>query len=267
VRRLRLRLEYDGSEFQGWQFQPGARTVQGELEAAFREVTQAEVRVIGAGRTDAGVHASGQVAHCDVASPLPRLELRRALNAVVGADLAVAELHEAPADFHARHDARGKVYRYRVLNRPVGSPARRRFTWHLRHPLDLDAIREAAQGLLGEHDFGAFRGAPGGAPQGEHTRRSLDRLDWERQGDEVHAIVEGRSFLRYMVRNLVGTLAEVGLGRRPAADVAEILASGDRARAGVRAPPQGLSLERVHYAAQSVESRADPEGCDGPPGA
>ena len=251
MRRIRLTLEYDGGGFQGWQLQPSERTVQGVLEAALHEVAKAEVRVIAAGRTDAGVHARGQVAHVDVPSELGPLELRRALNAVLPADLAVLELRDAAPDFHARHDARSKTYRYRILNRAVPSPERRAFSWHIRSRLDLDPLRKAAEILCGDHDFAAFRGAHGGAPEGESTERSLDRLEVERQGDEVRIEAEGRSFLRYMVRNIAGTLVDVGLGRSSPEDVAAILASRDRARAAPTAPPQGLCLVRVSYPAEA----------------
>ena len=252
MRRFRLIAEYDGRRFCGWQFQPDARSVQGEIEAALRSVCGAEVRVVGAGRTDAGVHATGQSAHFDLDTRLGPLELRQALNAVLPQDLALLDLRCAPSDFHARHDALGKEYVYRILNRPVASPERRRTTWHLRSRLDLDAMREASELLLGEHDFAAFRGAHGGAPPDEITRRSLDRFEWTREADEVQLLASGRSFLRYMVRNLVGTLVEVGLGRRPAADVKQVLESRDRSRGGATAPAQGLCLRRVLYAEESL---------------
>jgi tRNA pseudouridine38-40 synthase len=248
VRRVRLTVEYDGAGFRGWQLQPGERTVQGTLDEALRKVVHADVRVIGAGRTDAGVHARGQVAHADVPGGLGPLELRRALNAVLPDDVAVLDLREAAADFHARHDALSKTYRYRVLNRPVASPERRGVSWHIRSRLDLDAMRATAELLRGDHDFAAFRGAHGGAPEGEDTRRTLDRLEVARHDDEVWIETRGRSFLRYMVRNLAGTLVDVGLGRTPPDEVGAILASGDRARAAPTAPPGGLCLLEVGYA-------------------
>ena len=247
MRRLRLTLEYDGSGFQGWQLQPDQRTVQGALEEALQQVVRAEVRAIGAGRTDAGVHARGQVAHADVPGALAPLALRRALNAALPADLAVIELREAAPDFHARRDARSKRYVYRILNRAVPSPERRGVTWHIRSRLDLDAMRAAGEILCGEHDFAAFRGAHGGAPERESTLRRLDRLEVAREGDEVRIAAAGRSFLRHMVRNLAGTLVDVGLGRSTPGDVAAILASRERARAGPTGPPQALCLERVCY--------------------
>ena len=247
MRRIALIVEYDGSDFAGWQLQPDARSVQGELEAAFREVTGQEPRVHGAGRTDAGVHATGQAAHVDVDSRLSALELCRALNAVLPADVALRQVREAAPDFDARHDALGKRYVYRILSRATPAPLRRAQSWQLRGRLDLEAMRKAARSLEGTHDFAAFRGAHGGADPEEPTRRSLDRLGIERRSDEIRIVAEGRSFLRYMVRNLVGTLVEVGAGRLPEAAVTEILSSGNRSRAGPTAPAHGLSLEWVQY--------------------
>ena len=247
MRRLRLILEYDGSDFQGWQLQDDVRTVQGALEDALLQVTGRPTRLIGAGRTDAGVHAQGQAGHCDLDSSLSPLELRRALNAVLAADVAVRELVEVAPDFHARRDALSKRYVYRILNRAAPSPVRRRYTWHLRKRLDEAAMVEAARPLLGEHDFNAFRGAHGGAPPAESTVRRLDRLELLRERDELRLIAEGPAFLRYMVRNLVGTLVEVGQGRRPPSDLTKLLEGGARADAGSTAPPHGLCLERVVY--------------------
>jgi tRNA pseudouridine38-40 synthase len=221
--------------------------VQGVLEAAFEEVTGEQVRVNAAGRTDAGVHARGQVAHLDCAAPLELPELQRALNAVLPCDVAVLALSPAAADFNARRDAQGKRYVYRILNRPEPSPLRAGRVWHLRTPLDVVAMRRAAGAVLGSHDFAAFRGTHGGSPDGEQTRRSIDQLDVEKAGDELRIICEGRSFLRYMVRNLVGTLVEIGQGRRPPEAMSAILAGGERAAAGPTAPAHGLCLEHVTY--------------------
>lgn len=247
--RLKLTLEYDGGGFQGWQLQPDARTVQGVLEQGLLDVTGAPVRVHGAGRTDAGVHARGQVAHVDLTEGPGPAELRRALNAVLPDDVAVLDVREVAPDFHARHDALCKTYLYRVLNRPVPSPERRGFTWHIRSRLDVAAMRDAAARLLGEHDFAAFRGAHGGAPEGESSVRSLDRLDVAREGDEVRILASGRSFLRYMVRNLAGMLVDVGLGRVEPKQVEAILEARDRSRAAPTAPACGLCLLEVRHAA------------------
>ncbi|MFI5315671.1 MAG: tRNA pseudouridine(38-40) synthase TruA [Myxococcota bacterium] len=246
--RLRLTLEYDGTEFSGFQVQPNGRSVQGVLEAAIAEITREERRVFPAGRTDAGVHARGQVAHFDSETRLAPGDLQRGLNAVLPADLGVIALVEVAADFDARRDALAKTYTYRIVNRPEPSPLRARTSLHLRAPLDVAAMAVAAAALLGTHDFSAFRGAPGGAPEDENPRRSLERLGVDARGDEVLIEAEGRSFLRHMVRNIAGTLIEVGQGRRPPQELAEILASRDRSRAGPTAAAHALCLERVRYA-------------------
>jgi tRNA pseudouridine38-40 synthase len=243
--RVRLRLEYDGTEFCGWQLQAGDRTVQGELESAFARVVGHAVRVYGAGRTDAGVHARGQVAHADAPGALEPHVLHRALNALLPPDVAVLEVSAAAPDFDARGDARWKRYVYRILDRRTPSPLRRRTTWHLRAALDLEAMCEAARCLEGTHDFAAFRGHAGAA--GANSVRKLLRLDLRRDGDELAIAAEGQAFLRHMVRNLVGTLVQVGRGRLPPAELAEILASRDRARAGPTAPACGLCLDHVEY--------------------
>ncbi len=248
MRRLRLVLEYDGTDFSGWQVQPGRRCVQGVVEQALREITGESWRLVPAGRTDAGVHARAQVAHVDCESRLDPPDLARALNAVLPDDVAVTEIAVAAPEFHARKSATGKLYVYRILNSSTPSALRARYAWHVWGPLDVTAMAEAALPLIGSHDFSAFRTAPGGPPEHERPRRTLHRLDVDRTpGEEVRIEVLGRSFLRQMVRNLVGTLVEIGQGKRPAAEMAAILASGDRGRAAPSAPAHGLCLERVIY--------------------
>jgi len=189
--RFRATLEYDGTDFAGWQLQPDARTVQGELERALEKITGAAVRPTAAGRTDAGVHATGQVVHFDAETRLTALELRRALCGVLPPDVAVADLFEAAADFHARKDAAGKRYVYRILTRASPSPLRRRFAWHLRGPLDLEAMGRASRSLVGLHDFRAFRGTAGGDAGPDDTQRRIERLEWDRDGDELRLVAEG----------------------------------------------------------------------------
>ena len=245
--RLRLLLEYDGTDFQGWQLQPDVRSVQGELERALLEVTGEGIRVHGSGRTDAGVHARGQVAHIDCGASFAPDELERALNATLARDVAVREVEEVAADFDARRDVISKHYVYRILHGLTPSPLRQRYVWGIRGPLDLAAMCAAADLLKGTHDFSAFRGAHGGAPPDADPRRTLDLLEVREERNEVRIHARARSFLRYMVRNLVGTLVDIGLGRERAERVPAILASRDRARAGPTAPPQGLRLEQVCY--------------------
>ena len=218
------------------------------VEQALREITGESRRIVPAGRTDAGVHARAQVAHLDCESSLAIDELARAVNARLPADVAVIDLALAPADFHARKSATGKLYAYRILNRGDPSALRARYSWHVRGALDVVAMARAAIPLVGSHDFSAFRSAPGGPPEHERPRRTLYRVEVLRtEDDEVRLEILGRSFLRQMVRNLVGTLVEIGQGRRPEAELEAILASADRSRAAQAAPAHGLCLERVLY--------------------
>jgi tRNA pseudouridine38-40 synthase len=246
VPTFRLRLEYDGSDFAGWQLQPGGqRTVQGTLHEAFRRVTGREVRVIGAGRTDAGVHAEGQVASVVVDTELAPDRLRRALNGVLPPDLAVWACDRAPEGFHARYQARSKLYRYRIWNGESRSPLRTARAHHVPSALDVDSMRGAAALLRGTHDFAAFQTA-GSAVRS--TVRSLERLDVEGEPrGEINLYAEGDGFLRHMVRILAGTLIEVGLGRRDAAGLPAVLAARERSQAGRTAPAHALTLIRVFY--------------------
>lgn len=240
----RLVLEYDGTGFAGWQRQPGtARTVQGVLERAFARVSADAVVVTGAGRTDAGVHAEGQVASVRAATRLDPATLHRALNALLPRDVAVVSLARAPDSFHARRAARSKLYVYRLWAHPIRSPLRERFALWLREPLDLAALREASALLIGTHDFASFCAAGGAA---RTTVRTVSRAEWH--GTAPGALcfaVEGPGFLRHMVRNLVGSLLEVARGRRPPGWIAELLALRDRTRAGPTAPARGLTLVRI----------------------
>ena len=243
---FRLTLEYDGADFEGWQVQPaGRRTVQGALETAIEKVTSQRVRVTGSGRTDAGVHAEGQVATVAVESALEPERLRLALNGVLPPDVAVLDVALAPEGFDPRRDATSKLYRYSIWNAPSRSPLRRRRALCLRRRLDLPALRRAAEALVGHHDFASFQGA---GSEVATTDRTLLRLDVTGEaGGVVNLWFEGTGFLRHMVRNLVGTLLEVGSGRRSPDEMAGILAARERRRAGPTAAPQGLTLVAVRY--------------------
>ncbi|MGI9591056.1 MAG: tRNA pseudouridine(38-40) synthase TruA [Myxococcota bacterium] len=244
---FRLMLEYDGSGFEGWQVQPGGRrTVQGVLEAAVAQVTGAAgFRLIGAGRTDAGVHAEGQVAGLSVETALAAERLARALNGVLPPDVAVRACATVPDGFHARYDATGKHYRYAIWNGATRSPLREgRFHW-VPSRLDVAAMGEGAAALAGDHDFASFQAAGSDVRSSERCLRRLD-VTGEPRG-EVWLEVEGPGFLRHMVRILAGTLIDVGLGRTPADQIPAILAARDRSRAGRTAPAQGLTLVRVDY--------------------
>jgi tRNA pseudouridine38-40 synthase len=243
--RLKLTLEYDGTRYVGWQVQLNGVSVQARVLESLERLLGAPVRVEVAGRTDAGVHATGQVVCFDTERALPLKAYVKGLNGFLPQDIAVVRAEEVPADFDPRHWSHGKRYHYRVSNRPTRSPLRRFTHWEVFAPLDVEAMRRAASALVGRHDFSAFRASD---CQAAHAVREVRRVEVRgAAGDEVSFTVEGTAFLKHMVRNLVGTLVEVGKGRRPEAWVAEVLASGDRKRAGPTAPAQGLVLEQVFY--------------------
>jgi tRNA pseudouridine38-40 synthase len=244
--QLRLTIEYEGGAYQGWQVQPDGPTVQEVLERALATALREPVRVRGAGRTDAGVHACGQVAAVRVTHvPPDLLRLQKSLNALTPDDIAVREVTVVGDDFDPRRDARSRVYEYRILNARAPSPFWRRHAWYVPQPLDVAAMDAAAAALLGEHDFAGFCGADA-EPVRTTVRRVLESRVQSTQSLLVYR-VEATAFLKHMVRNIVGTLAEVGLGQRPPAAIAEILAGRDRTRAGETAPPHGLTLVAVRY--------------------
>lgn len=244
MRRICLVVQYDGSAYAGFQIQPDAPTVQGELEQALGRLMGETVRVMGASRTDAGVHAQGQVVTFTTENPLPLERLPRALNDHLPADIACSQALPAPEGFHPRYSATGKLYSYRVLNRPLRSAFIGRYAWHVPGVLDREAMREAGEALVGEHDFAAFCAAGSSVVS---TVRQVRRLEWNEDTEVYEARIEGNGFLYMMIRIIMGTLVEVGLGRRPAQEMGEILASRDRRQAGVTAPPQGLNLIKVYY--------------------
>jgi tRNA pseudouridine38-40 synthase len=243
---LRLVLEYDGTDFAGWQRQAqGERTVQGVLGEALARVCGAEGEVEGAGRTDAGVHARGQVAGVRIETRLGPGELLRALNAVLPRDLAVLSVEEAPAGWHPRRSARSKLYRYAIWNGRVRSPLRERFAHWVPQPLDVAAMAKAASSLVGTRDFRSFQAAGSGV---ERTVRTLYRAEvLGVAGVELALELVGDGFLRHMVRNVAGTLIEVGLGRRAPESLPGLLDARNRDLAGPTAPPQGLSLVQLEY--------------------
>lgn len=245
--QLRLTVEYEGTRFSGWQLQPDGATVQGELERALATALREPVRVRGAGRTDAGVHAAGQVATAPISGPPPDLgRLRRSLNALLPDDVAVRDVAFVDDAFDPRRHARSRVYEYRILNAPAPSPFWRRWAWHVLAPLDVAAMDVAAQRLLGEHDFAAFRGADAKETPRTSVRRVLESRVRPAPPLLVYR-VEATAFLKHMVRNIVGTLVEIGGGERPPDAMTELLAGRDRTRAGATAPPHGLTLIEVRY--------------------
>jgi len=244
VRRIRLTLQYDGARYRGWQVQPEGPTVQGSVEAALAVIAGGPVRIHGAGRTDAGVHAVAQVAHFDTDLSHADDVWVRALNAHLPRDVAVTHAREVADAFHARHTALTKHYRYRILNRPVRCPFRRGVCWFLPMPLDVDAMALGAEHLIGTHDFTSFRASGCGA---RGPVRRLDRAAVARDGDEVVIELVASGFLKQMARNVVGTLVEVGRGRRPPAWIGEVLEAKDRTQAGETAAAWGLILMEVAY--------------------
>jgi tRNA pseudouridine38-40 synthase len=245
VRHIRLIVEYDGTSLAGWQRQDNGPTVQQHLEQALAKLLTHEVTVAGASRTDAGVHARGQVASFRTERAIPLHGIRRGLNSLLPSAIAVREATEVGDDFHPRHSATGKHYRYTIYTRAERSPRLRDRAWHHAGPLAILAMQAAAASLIGEHDFAAFRAAGCTAAT---TMRRVDSIAITRSEPElVDVDVRGNAFLRQMVRIIVGTLVEVGAGRRPAAQVAEILDSKDRNKAGITAPAHGLELIEVLY--------------------
>jgi tRNA pseudouridine38-40 synthase len=245
MRNLKLVLSYDGSEFHGWQTQPNLRTVQETLETAFARLTGEKVFANASGRTDAGVHALGQVVNVRTATRHPAGTVLRALNAHLPADVVVLSVEEVALDFDACRDARRKLYRYVVHDGRVADPFLRRYAWHVPWGrLDHQAMQQAALPLLGRHDFHSFETD---WPNRLSSVRTITRLQVCRLGDLVWLDVEADGFLYNMVRGIAGTLVNVGRGYWPAEKVAEILAARDRRQAGPNAPPQGLYLVRVTY--------------------
>jgi len=243
--RFRLTLEYDGGPFVGWQRQDNGPSVQGALEAAIEKLSGERVTVTGAGRTDAGVHALGQVAHFDLEKTFPADKVRDALNHHLKPDpVVVLEAREAGADFHARFSATARHYLFRILNRRAAPALDKGRVWHVTAPLDAHAMHVAAQALVGHHDFSTFRAAE---CQAQSPVKTLDRLDVSRRADEIHIEASARSFLHHQIRSFAGTLKLVGEGKWRVRDVAEALAARDRSRCGPVSPPDGLYLLRVDY--------------------
>ena len=246
----RLTIQYDGTDFQGWQAQGAGRTVQGELEAALSRIAGGEVVVHGAGRTDAGVHAEAQVANVHLVKALAPAKLRDALNGNTGRDLRVFEVAEAAEQFHARFDAKGKTYCYRVFNERFVSPFWLRYAHHESRPLDLGAMRRAAAALVGEHDWTAFSAAQSDVKTRVRELTSLDITESHSRrgrGRLVQIGVSAEGFLRYMVRTIAGALLAVGRGEADAEAVRRAVETGERPHAFATAPAHGLTLVEVRY--------------------
>ena len=247
LQNFRLDIEYDGTAYHGWQRQTNARTVQGTIEAVLETMTAQSVTLIGSGRTDAGAHATGQVANFCVKTRLTSGVFLRGLNSLLPEDIVIKDCREVEESFHARYDAQSKVYHYRILNRPIPAALNRQYAWHITKPLDLEAISKAMICLKGKRDFSAFEAA--GSSQ-KHAVRTVIQLSLTGKDADGYVVfsIEADGFLRHMVRNIVGTLVDVGLGKTSTGDFESILLSKDRKQAGITAPAHGLFLRDVRYA-------------------
>jgi len=246
----KLLIQYDGTDFHGWQVQENDRTIQGELERVIGMLEDANVSVIGSGRTDAGVHAEGQVANVVVTRTFTPGTLRSAINGNLWRDIRILKAETAPDEFHARFSAKKKTYLYRIVNAPVMSPFWRRFAHHEHRPLDIPSMTKAARFLLGEHDWTAFSSARSDTEG--RVRTVLDckidsRWDSRASANILEFEITANGFLRYMVRSIIGTLIEVGRGEKDSDTIQTAIVTGDRSLAGKTAPAHGLTLLRVHY--------------------
>jgi len=248
MRFFKLTLSYDGTAYAGWQIQANANTIQAELERALREVTGEQIRVVASGRTDAGVHALAQVVSFSSGTRLPADVLARAIDANVPKDIGILDVREAPEGFHAIRDAVRKRYRYIIQDGPACDVFARAYAWYIPGRLDVEAMQRAAQTLLGTHDFSSFEAS--GSERATSVRTIAELVVERRPGDHLDRIIveiEADGFLYNMVRNIVGTLVEVGRGKQPVDWVVKVLAAKDRKLAGMTAPPHGLYLVRVEY--------------------
>jgi tRNA pseudouridine38-40 synthase len=251
MRYFKLTIAYDGTDFHGWQIQTNKPTVQGEIVSVLCRLTQENVQLHGAGRTDAGVHALGQVGSFRTQSPLSAGEFQRALNALLPPTIRIVSAEETGPDFSARWSARGKVYRYRLYRGKVVPPAIWKYVLHYPFPLDEDAMRDAAARFVGLHDFSSFAASTGS--EDDDKERNMEReifsteLKRTDDGEELWFTVHGRSFLRYMVRKMVGTLLDVGRGKLKPEDIERLYELKDRSKSGPTVPPQGLFMVRVDH--------------------
>ncbi|AGC67319.1 tRNA pseudouridine synthase A [Thermoclostridium stercorarium subsp. stercorarium DSM 8532] len=259
-KRIKLVIEYDGSFFHGWQVQNNQLSVQGEIEKAIFKITGEKVSVTGSGRTDAGVHAFGQVAHFDTQSRIPAEKFAVVLNTVLPPSIAVISSKEVSPDFHARFSAIKKTYKYKVLNRPMRSPIMDKRAWHVPWPLDIESMNRAAAYFIGRHDFTAF------CASGHNVKNFVREIyvsEWtEEEGCFVYTVT-GNGFLYNMVRIMTGTMVEVGLNKRSAENIPELLEKKNRRLAGITAPPYGLYLWEVFYDEENPNGRPGREECFG----
>ena len=245
LNNFKLTIEYDGSGYHGWQRQKNGRTIQGEIEKALMTMTGKKVSLTGSGRTDAGVHALGQMANFLCETKILPEDFQKGLNSLLPDDIVIKACEPVHESFHARYDASSKTYCYRILNRPIPVAIRRQYTWFIRKELDLDAMRVAVSHVVGTHDFSAFEGS--GSPKPHSTRSVMTARLIEKNHGYIHFEIQADGFLRFMVRNIVGTLVDVGLHKITPDEFKKIRMSKDRNLAGVTAPPHGLTLIEVLY--------------------
>ena len=245
MRNIKLYIEYDGTNYNGWQVQPNAVSIQGTIEEKLEIITQKKTKVIASGRTDAGVHAIEQVAHFFTESQLNLNNIQRGLNSLLPSDISIRQIHEVTNDFHSRRSAKSKVYRYIILNQGFPSPLYRNYSWFIPHDLDIYEMKMAIQYLMGRHDFSSFKAS---GCNSRNPIREVHRIsvDLNPKGLIVFEI-EADGFLKQMVRNIVGTMVDVGKRKISPKEFQEIFLSRDRKKAGVTAPPQGLFLVKVNY--------------------
>jgi tRNA pseudouridine38-40 synthase len=244
-RNFKLILEYDGTQYHGWQRQKNDTTIQAILEDKLRLMLKERIKVNGSGRTDAGVHALYQVCNFVSGSRIDPESLRRGLNSLLPDDIFIKEAENISLDFHARYSAKSKVYEYRILNTREKNIFLRNYTWHIRYDLDLHSMSKCVSMLMGRHDFSAFRST--GSGNRDPVRNMIKCEVYDPGENLIRFVFEADGFLRHMVRNIVGTVVEAGSGKISVEDFREIYLSGDRQRAGIKAPPQGLFLKKVDY--------------------
>ncbi|MGD2186889.1 MAG: tRNA pseudouridine(38-40) synthase TruA [Desulfobacterales bacterium] len=244
-KNFKLVIEYDGSRYHGWQRQKDEHSIQGEIEKALHKMTAVKVTVIGSGRTDAGVHAEGQVASFECNTRLEPEALLNGLNSLLAEDIRIKACEPVRPSFHARYDAKRKIYHYKILNRPTPAAIGRQYSWFIRKSLNQDAMRAAISHIIGRHDFKAFEGT--GSPRQHTTRQVYSAELIEQQNGLLVFHIDADGFLRYMVRNIVGTLVDVGLEKLTPHDFKRILHSKDRSQASATAPAHGLTLVKVKY--------------------
>ncbi len=241
---IKITIEYDGTKYHGWQVQPNGKTIQEVLEEAIEKMLGVRTRVNGSGRTDAGVHALGQVANIIYTGNLDLWQIQRGINALTPKDIVIKQAEVVPDSFDARRSARSRVYQYRIWNSAWPSVLHRHFSWHVRCPLEISLMQESIQFLEGEHDYASFQGAGCDAA---HSVRKIYHNSLSQQGDLLLYAVEATAYLKHMVRNIVGTMVEIGQRERTPTAFAELLRARDRTKAGPTAPPHGLFLSEVKY--------------------